>query len=443
MISNAKLPELRDYRKLESSLPVQPDRQYGQLVVANLNEQAPVHRWFRFKEGFSAGLLSRVLESEADGLTGVVTLLDPFCGVGTTLVSSQQISKAKLKIRAIGIERNPFIAFVARTKCLWPIIQAERLLSCAQGLLEEQGGRQVAIPRLSSLTTGRCMSRYVCKRILSAGDRIKTLSNEPIRDALLLGLAASVEPLSNVRKDGRALRLVSRSRRFVSRTLTEKWGQIYTDCKSLQQAFADVPIPRIILGDGRQPTEIGVSTGSVDLILTSPPYPNNIDYSEVYKLELWLLGFVASAAQFLHLRKSTFRSHPTSEPPDPSADFLREINGGNLRTILEPLFERTESSPERWRHRLLLGYFSDMWTSLKEQKRCLKTGGRAILVVGNSLHGGAHSPYLIPTDLAVAVMARRIGFRVEAVKVARSLMRRLSGNHFLRESVIVLEKTHD
>jgi DNA modification methylase len=33
-----------------------------------------------------------------------------------------------------------------------------------------------------------------------------------------------------------------------------------------------------------------------DLILTSPPYPNNIDYSEVYKLELWLLGFIDKQA---------------------------------------------------------------------------------------------------------------------------------------------------
>ncbi len=440
MISDAKLPELKDYRKIEAKLPVQPDRQYSQLVVANGNEQAAVHRWFHFKEGFSAGLLSRVLESEVDGLSGVVTLLDPFCGVGTTLVSSQQISKAKLKIRAIGIERNPFIAFVARTKCLWPIIQAERLLACAQGLLEEQGSRQVAIPRLSSLTTGRCMSRYLCKRILAAGDRIKTLSNEPVRDALLLGLAASVEPLSNVRKDGRALRLVSRGRRFLSRTLMEKWRQIYTDCKSLQQASSNVPTPQVILGDGRLPTRMGVSPGSVDLVLTSPPYPNNIDYSEVYKLELWLLGFVTSATEFLRLRKSTFRSHPTSELPDRSPDFLREIESGELRLLLGPLLERTQSSPERWRHRLLLGYFCDAWISLKEQHRCLRRGGRAILVVGNSLHGGTDSPYLIPTDLAVAAMAKRLGFRIEAVKIARSLMRRVSGNHFLRESVIVLGK---
>jgi len=440
MISDSKLPELKDYKKLESKLPVQIDNPYGQLVVANGNEQEPVHRWFRFKEGFSAGLLHRLLESEVSGLSGEITVLDPFCGVGTTLVSAQQMVQGRPRIQAVGIERNPFIAFVARTKCLWPMIDIEKLHTCARRVLEEHGKNDGAIPRLSSLTTGSCMSRYVSKRIVSLSDRIRNLRNEPIRDTLLLGLAASVEPLSNVRKDGRALRLVSRSRRFVSRTVSDKWSQISADCKLLQQEFSNVPIPRVILGDGRIPTQVGIAPESVDLILTSPPYPNNIDYSEVYKLELWLLGFVASAAQFLRLRKSTFRSHPTSELPEPPAEFLREIKSGDLRIILEPLLERTEFSSEKWRHRLLLGYFSDMWTSLREQDRCLRTNGRAILVVGNSLHGGTHSPYLIPTDLAVATMAKRLGFKVEALKIARGLMRRLSGNHFLRESVIVLRK---
>lgn len=440
MIADAKLPELKDYRRLERRLPVQSDTEYGQLVVPNGNEHAPVHRWFRFKEGFSAGLLNRVLESEAGESRGVVRLLDPFCGVGTALVSAQQLRKAKLRVEAIGIERNPFIAFVARTKCLWPVIEPVTMISSARELLEPRATTGIGIPRLSSLTTGRCVSRYVCRKLLCMGDRIKNATEYPARDALLLGLAASVEPLSNVRKDGRALRLVNRGRRIVLETLIEKWQQMSADCKVLQQGPQDVSIPQVILGDGRVPIQTGIPSGSIDLVLTSPPYPNNIDYSEVYKLELWLLGFVASAAQFLRLRKSTFRSHPTSELPHPSPDFLQEVENGEARLLLEPLLQRTVSSPERWRHRLLLGYFSDMWISLKEQYRCLRDGGRAILVVGNSLHGGTHSPYLIPTDLAVAVMAKRLGFKIEGVKIARSLMRRLSGNHFLRESLIVLRK---
>jgi hypothetical protein len=81
-----------------------------------------------------------------------------------------------------------------------------------------------------------------------------------------------------------------------------------------------------------------------------------------------------------------------------------------------------------------------MWRSLEEFYECLRPAGLAIIVVGNSLHNGTSSPYVIPTDLAVATIGKLVGFQVETVAVVRSLKRRLSGNHYLRESIIVLRK---
>jgi len=294
---------------------------------------------------------------------------------------------------------------------------------------------------LTSLSTGKCITRYVSGRLLSIRDAIRKDGSGPEHDALLLGLAACIEPLSKIRKDGRALRLVpSRKPRLILPTLTEKWEEIKEDCESLRNKEVRPPLPTVIIGDGRMPSQFGIEEDSIDLIVTSPPYPNNIDYSEVYKLELWLLGFVRTYDEFLELRKSTVRSHPTSELTGTHPEFLRETKHGRLKLLFDPIFERTESSGEKWRHKLLLGYFSDMWSSLKEQYRCLKRTGRAVIVVGNSLHGGHHLPYLIPTDLALAMIAQRLGFCVDRVYVARNLMRRLSGNHFLRESVLILRK---
>jgi hypothetical protein len=87
-----------------------------------------------------------------------------------------------------------------------------------------------------------------------------------------------------------------------------------------------------------------------------------------------------------------------------------------------------------------MGYFSDLWSSLEEYYRCLRRGGYLVLVVGNSLHGRPGDAYLIPTDIVLAVIAESIGFSVEKVLAARSLKRRLQGNHFLRESIVVLKK---
>jgi DNA modification methylase len=198
--------------------------------------------------------------------------------------------------------------------------------------------------------------------------------------------------------------------------------------------------PLVLRGDGRTPSRLGLEPETFDVIVTSPPYPNNIDYTEVYKLELWLLGLVHDASEFLTLRRGTFRSHPTTAREAPTPEFLSEVRQGKLRSLFLPLVERTKEMPHPWRSRLLLGYFDDLYKALKEYMLLLRPGGMAFFVVGNSLHGGADDPYLIPTDLILAELARTCGFGIERVVVARGSKRRLSGNHFLRETVVVLRK---
>jgi len=439
MISEKQLPELRAYRRLEETVPVEAAPNFERLVVPDVNERLPVHRWFRFKEGFSADLLRTVLSSLELAGRANLRLLDPFCGVGTTLIGAQELSEA-INITAFGIERNPFIRFVAQTKVRWPEMDPNTITTIGQEILGTPCSFEVEIPRLSSLITGRCMSRHLAKRLLSVRNAIQSHGSSANHDALILGVAASVEQLSKVRKDGRALRLVTKNRQFTNNILLDKWREIAQDVSFLQTTVPHAAIPAVILGDGRSIENHGIEEASIDLILTSPPYPNNIDYSEVYKLELWLLGFVSDREEFLQLRRSTFRSHPTVLLPELPTNFQALIAKGRLKDVLGPILRRTQSSSEHYRHRLILGYALDLWTSLLQQFRCLRKNGLAVLIVGNSLHGGKHLPYMIPTDLLVSVLGRAVGFDVEKLAIARNFRRRLSGNHFLRESVVVLRK---
>jgi len=440
MISDEKLPELLAFKRLEKRFPFLYERLYGTYVLATDNAQLPVHRWFRFKESFSADLVKKVVEAYGSDLGKKIRLLDPFCGVGTSLVAAQELSAAGFDVEATGIETNPFIAFVARTKANWPAIQPERISSLGERILKNSRRCAATLPPLSSVATGRCISRYLALKIAAIRDAIRRDGNTPTHDALLLGLASAIEPVSKVRKDGRALRLVERTHPTLETVLTARWDCISSDAQFFQTTLPKTSLPLVIVGDGRNPQACGIRPGSLDLVLTSPPYPNNIDYSEVYKLELWLLGFIQDAESFLRLRYSTFRSHPTCRTPDPVPAFEIQIQRGALRPLLRPLLQKVSEMPRGWRSRLLLGYFSDMWRSLEHYHRCLRPGGLAVLIVGNSLHDGSGVPYVIPTDLAVATIAKCLGFQVKSVTVARSLRRRLSGNHFLRESIIVLKK---
>ena len=441
MIRDEQLPELQQLRSVEQEFPFRADETMADQVIASTNDSQPVHRWFKFKESFAPALLKKtILQLYPTGPPKEFSLLDPFVGVGTTLLSAEQLARElDVTINATGIERNPFIHFAARTKVNWRRIQFEQLLQRGDCAVERAQDIEGHLPELSSIRTGRCISRYVSKRLLAIQRAIQDLADEATRDALLLGVAASIEPLSKVRKDGRALRIVQKSHPHIRTVLTSRWTQIHNDCVTLAQK---TPTPRfrptLVYGDGRDLQGAGIQDESIDLVFTSPPYPNNIDYTEVYKLELWLLGFIRSEKEFLALRKSTFRSHPTCATPNSATTFNEELKTGILERLLGPVLERAQAQP--WRHRLFQGYFSDMWKTLEECHRCLHKGGHAIFVVGNSLHGRSGSAYLVPTDLAIAGMARSIGFDTCETVIARNLKRRLSGNHFLRESIVIVRK---
>ncbi len=439
MIRDEDLPELRRFRTAERTIPIHEDSSFGSLVVANGGEDLPIHRWFRLKESFSPHLLNTVLSHLYPKRPSTLSLLDPFAGVGTALVSAQLLRD--VTINATGIERNPFIAFAAKTKLRWHEIDPRQLRTDAQRVLESAADHcSLTIPALSSISTGRCISLHKTRKLIAIRDTIMHANLGARGDALLLGLAGAIEPLSRIRRDGRALRIIERQRAQIIPTLTAQWQAIADDCQATAIACPQPGIPLLLEGDGRQPQKLGILPSSVDLVLTSPPYPNNIDYSEVYKLELWMLGFIKDSVDFLSLRRQTFRSHPTCANPAPTQDFSDAIAKGTLKNTLHPILARAASDPARLR--IFKGYFSDLWTTMKNVFTCLKPGGHAVFVVGNSLHGTKDGAYLLPTDLVIAQMAAPLGFHVANTIIARNLRRRLTGNHFLRESLVILTRPH-
>lgn len=449
MISRRQLPELRLFSRAESVLPLGSEPQYASLVVPNGNSGRPVHHWFKYKEAFSADLLEYVLDHvlPSPSFAPPARLLDPFCGVGTSLLSAQLLDRP-YRLESVGIECNPFSAFIARTKVSWPRVDPRRLRSLASEVLSRSTDTSMQLPALSSIRSGRCISRYVSKQILSMRSHIERLDPSAERDVLLTGLAACIEPVSKIRRDGRALRIVKKPRASLKRLLAVRWESMAKDVESLNRSNRSPPPVEVCCGDGRNPASAGIADGTIDLIVTSPPYPNNIDYNEVYKLELWFLGFAASSESFLRLRRQTFRSHPTCSAPDMEPDyrggFSKILDDGPLADLLGMVARRVKSLDRvssTGRSKVLLGYVYDTWKALRSHQLALKAGGRAVYIVGNSLHGGSASrPYLIPTDLIFSCLAGTVGLEVEGLIIARPLSRRLSGNHFLRDSLVILRK---
>jgi hypothetical protein len=169
----------------------------------------------------------------------------------------------------------------------------------------------------------------------------------------------------------------------------------------------------------------------------SPPYLNNYDYSEIYKCELWLIGFLQSVDQWRRLRIGTFRSHHSICFPATdtlrSAPELREVH----RLVEQAARCRDMGGYAQERMpRIIRGYFDDVAQMLVQQVSHLALGGYIACVVGNSKHGALH----IPTDALIAKTGIALGLDLVDIHIVRHRRSRTSRSLFLRESVVVFRK---
>lgn len=439
------------YDSIEDRLPITiGSAALAQAVHFGTNRNRPIHRWFHFKEGFSADIFTVLgLDTAALHDPGSI-FLDPFCGSGTTLVAGD-LEHSWQGLR-IGFEVNPFLAFVARTKVDWRNYDPSEIRRVFTALLDVplvEDFSSVPRPALSSLQNPGLFPSDRLSALLDMVLRIRQLEI-PECAPLLLGVAAMAERVALYRKDGRALRILrspdelrDRLAASVKEALHRSWSAIVEDVEALhsQRMSRHIRPGVVVTGDGRAMSaldELTIGTQDVSLIVYSPPYLNHIDYTEVYKIELWLLGFVHSQKEMLALRKQTIRSHASIgiSPATP----LLPIDVEQAVAEANECVSISDSSWHRAFPRLFRAYLADMQLSLIRQYELLRPGARAVCIVANSAHGSKHQRVPVAVDLLIARLAEDLGFEVERFVVARQLLRRDHLNRYLRESVIILRR---
>lgn len=441
----------KQYAKYERTIVCtngQP-KAYAHLPHFNGNKTQPIHRWFTYKEGFSSELLLWVCRTVGIKLDDIESLLDPYLGVATSLLSAELEYRGTHELRLVGIERNPFVAFVARAKLKWREYDTTKIEEAIPKLASAIQDRHLKfeLVELSTIQNQDIFNRRRLQDLMYARYVIyKILGDSPELDFFLLGWSSIIETVSNVRKDGRALRIVTKDPRPpIHELLTARWNEMAEDLRKAKGSFRGVKRGEVLVevheGDGRTLEALNGNGKSQqhDLIFYSPPYLNNIDYSEVYKLELWLNGFVSSKKEFKDLRLSTFRSHPSIRFQE--TDYLESLSVKSwARRLLATLVDNIARDKDyEWRCRLMKAYADDMLVSLSSQFTVAKPGAYVICVVGNSLHGPKEKATPVATDLIIAALAQEVGFEIKRLQITRHTNRR-SRQRPVRESIIVMRR---
>jgi DNA modification methylase len=370
----------------------------------------PRHRWYFFKEGFSPSIVSEALKDRS--AADPCTVLDPFCGSGTV-----PLEAAIQGFSAVGVEVNPFLAFVCRAK----------LQQCKPTLVKThlksvlRGAKRGTISTLESFST-------FCER----KGRDKWLFNRPVlrsfegawratpsaRGAagklLRLALLGAAMDTCNAVRDGKCLRYKKtwEDDDFDAKDFTQALEtRVLTICEDLQTTPLQNPGARILLNDVR-----GIDVlRPFQVCITSPPYLNSFDYTDVYRPELFLGRFVRTMRQLGALRQRTVRSHVQASWKLPTeSDF-----GARYQEAVEGIRNRAGDLWDRRIPSMIQAYFEDMRTVLKALQRVAAPDAAAWIVVSDSAYAGVE----IPVDLIVAEIAGTVGWVVQEVSVVRSLSR--------------------
>ena len=430
----------RHYRGLQARFPLEDSGQYRSLVVPNGNACAPVHRWFHLKEAFSSDLLRQVVVDTRLEDQSSLRVLDPFAGAGTTAISLANLiaQRALRRVTFYGFECNPFIQLVGEAKLTAMQAPSKTFGRLARKVAAAAYRGKVQAPPVPDLTTFHNDSYFDRKDLdlllrLRAAIDLEASAGAKQGDVILarLCLAATVEPVSSLRRDGRALRYVPAKVRA---------RPIHNFLARVERVEMDMPVERvpvqgrIHLGDGRSMCVVAARP-PFDLVIFSPPYPNNIDYTEVYKMEAWLLGMFKDASAFMSQRLKTLHSHPSLKREAEDTELSHVTN------VVAPILDAVPDDRYALQRRAMIsGYARDMAQTLESAWDRLRPGGDLVYVVGNSLHGNEDQGFIIAADLITAEMASRQGFIIERIGVARRLRRRHSESPFLRESIVFAKR---
>lgn len=415
-------------------------------------EDRPVHDWYRFVLSYPPHLVREYLERF--GIEKGNTVLDPFCGTGTTLVECK-----KNQIACVGLEAHPMSHFASQTKTNWLASSCElratatriaEKAACTlessgiydepQGwLLREPGARQMlrSLPgEAFKMLLTDSISPLPLHKVLVLRDCINDQSTGETKGLLLLALAkALVTSIGNLhfgpevgagpkKEDTPVISSWLRAAHSMADDLESLAGQKAGDACVHHADARSIP---------------NFQAGSIDAVITSPPYPNEKDYTRTTRLESVILGFITSKQQLQDLKRGKLlRSNTRNvyKGDDDDSWVSRHTEVQRLANEIEA--RRLElgktSGFERLYARVTRLYFGGMARHFSQLRPSLRPGARLAYVVGDQ---ASYLRVMIRTGQILGELAEELGYKVESIDLFRTRLATATREQ-LREEVVVL-----
>lgn len=338
---------------------------------------------------------------EALGETRVsLRVLDPMTGSGTVLA----VARARGH-RAFGVDLDPLAVLIAR---VWTrTVESRQIIDSATHVLGRARRVFVSLPTSKAYPRGSdeetrefiryWFDAYARRQLAALAEAIECVSDDATRETLWCGFSR----LIITKQAGASLAMDlshSRPHKMFAQAPLKPFDhflgaveRVVENCPH-GRGGAVGPLATVKAGDARK---LEIADESIDLVLTSPPYLNAIDYMRCSKFSLVWMGHNIAGLRDIRSKSvgtEASSAHATDEPW--------------IRSLIESLSLNPKLATRD--HALLSTYVWDMSRALSEASRVLCPQGRAVYVVGESTSRGTY----IRNSAIVTKVAERHGLRL-------------------------------
>lgn len=421
---------------------------------------SPIHSWYQFVLGYPPHLVQQYLSQFE--ITRHNIVLDPFCGTGTTPVECM-----KCHIPNYGIEANRMAFFASTVKTdlsIDPSYLSDTLgfisksaeksfkrfkLNDSFPLISEfdSNKKPVALDEIPSLTPEQIkiipagfISDKPLQKVLILKAIIDEIEDKKIRNLFTLSLAnLIVKRAGNVGFGPEVYRKPAKTDVDILNYFISNSNQMIQDLANFKNGRT---VTQIINGDSRNITNCLDSAllGKIDCIITSPPYPNEKDYTRSTRLESVILGFIQDKKELRSMKENLLRSNSRNIfINDKDSEYVKEFS--SIQNLANEIEEKRisldkDSGFEKMYHKIVRHYFGGMYLHLKSLKPFLSPNAKLAYVVGDQM---SFFQTYIPTADLLGEVAESLGYHIIDIELWRTRYATATSRS-INENVLILEK---
>jgi DNA modification methylase len=397
------------------------------------NNEKIIHRWTPYIQGFSAEFVQSIFD-KYKMVYNSPKILDPFAGSGTVVTQANLNSYYSL-----GIEINPWMSNIANTKVNADKINTIKLTE----FIDKMNLEKLSTPP-SFLENAKHFDADILDELRKLKFYIENskrkINDETTYNSIRIAFASILIPVSNLKRSP-CLGYSNKKKIdpiIVRDLFINKIKDIIIDVDEInkKELFSKNNISKVITANSSNYS----LEEDFDLIITSPPYMNGMDYAINYKIEMSWLNFTKSQKEIKDLKEEMVVCDNVSKITIKEFSEKEDKYSNNWIDSICREIEKNINHRGAYRRKDMAGivhkYFDDMYKIMKNVVSHLRIDGRLVMVIGDSLIVDVY----IPTDLILAKIATELGLELESIIKARGRRSGQIRSYKLRETIVTLKK---